>query len=490
MGGGRDVLNAMRSFFFNDGSTSSGQTQDRRSGDAETSLQSDAELAWELQRREMVADERNLRGQCEETGATPSRGHGEEFMRQAVQQQRQDQQTDAQRGVTARNGRGDVCYACGRGFSMFGMAPRVHVSGESSSSKVHFHMECFVCAACGDRIATGTQIRWHNSEIYHPTCASRLFDPRCAACDINLREFAHDANGMIWFRTLPYWSDKNERLRFCSPCVERQNACCFSCNRLRLVNEPEMSTLSDGRMSCFSCQCSAIFDTDDAKPLYDEVASFFSSLGMSLKYLPPLMLVDLPALNDAAQSTGTTRHHHNPHDGHRDGGDGRTPTTASTTRGLTLSEERTIRTVVRSGLPGLGSSGGGGGIFGERVVSTATNCEVTAILVLAGMPRLLTGAILAHEMMHAWFRLCEFGRVATKIEEGLCQLLSYMWITCAIDGADPSEKEAGKFFKWTIMHDTSEIYGEGFRDALICYETYGLASTLDYLRTNRRLPLS
>ncbi|KAL7253243.1 hypothetical protein ACSBR1_007719 [Camellia fascicularis] len=32
-------------------------------------------------------------------------------------------------------------------------------------------------------------------------------------------------------------------------------------------------------------------------------------------------------------------------------------------------------------------------------------CEVTAILVLYGLPRLLTGAILAHELMRGWLRL-------------------------------------------------------------------------------------
>lgn len=477
------MLNAMRSFFFSDGGTASRQTQERASGVSETSVQSDAELAWELQRREMMAAD-----DVSTSNGPLRRGDGDSTRHSAQQQQQQQrlgQHTGVQRGASGRNGRGEVCHACGRGF-MFGISPRVHVSSESSSSKVFFHVECFVCAACDGRIAAGSRLRWHNGEIYHPECASRLFDPRCAACGTNLHELARDANGMVWFRTLPFWSEENEQLRFCSPCVERRNAQCFSCNRLRLVNDPEMSTLSDGRMSCFSCQCSAIFDTDDAKPLYDEVASFFSSLGMHLKYLPPLMLVDLPALNDAAQSTTTTSHYHYPHDRHRDA-DGRTTTTtstASTTRGLTLSEERTIRTVVRRS--GLGNSG----VFGERIVSTATNCEVTAILVLAGMPRLLTGSIMAHEMMHAWFRLCEFGRVDTKIEEGLCQLLAYMWITCAIDGADAGEKEAGSFFRWSIMHDPSEIYGEGFRDALICYETYGLASTLDYLRTNRKLPLS
>ncbi|KAG2278054.1 hypothetical protein Bca52824_060609 [Brassica carinata] len=38
----------------------------------------------------------------------------------------------------------------------------------------------------------------------------------------------------------------------------------------------------------------------------------------------------------------------------------------------------------------------------QRVVS---GCPVTAILILYGLPRLLTGSIMAHEMMHAYLRL-------------------------------------------------------------------------------------
>ena len=46
-----------------------------------------------------------------------------------------------------------------------------------------------------------------------------------------------------------------------------------------------------------------------------------------------------------------------------------------------------------------------------RSVSTSlmdqarTTCSVTAILVMYGLPRLLTGCIIAHELMHAWLRM-------------------------------------------------------------------------------------
>lgn len=54
--------------------------------------------------------------------------------------------------------------------------------------------------------------------------------------------------------------------------------------------------------------------------------------------------------------------------------------------------------------------------------------QVTAILVLFGLPYLLTGSILAHECMHAWLRLNGVNHLSLDIEEGLCQLMALLWL--------------------------------------------------------------
>lgn len=58
------------------------------------------------------------------------------------------------------------------------------------------------------------------------------------------------------------------------------------------------------------------------------------------------------------------------------------------------------------------------------------NCgmQVTAILVLYGLPWLLTGTILAHECMHAWLRLRGITQLPLQTEEGLCQLMGLLWL--------------------------------------------------------------
>ncbi|RVW27126.1 Protein DA1-related 1 [Vitis vinifera] len=76
---------------------------------------------------------------------------------------------------------------------------------------------------------------------------------------------------------------------------------------------------------------------------------------------------------------------------------------------------------------------------GYRIIDMMTEpyrlirrCEVTAILILYGLPRLLTGSILAHEMMHAWLRLKGYPNLSQDVEEGICQVLAYMWLDSEI----------------------------------------------------------
>lgn len=72
-----------------------------------------------------------------------------------------------------------------------------------------------------------------------------------------------------------------------------------------------------------------------------------------------------------------------------------------------------------------------GSIFGQAVNTYPVEhreCHVTAILVLFGLPRLLTGSILAHECMHAYLKLTQSPKLTPAVEEGLCQLMAYLWI--------------------------------------------------------------
>ncbi|KAL0401289.1 UNVERIFIED_CONTAM: protein DA1-related 2 [Sesamum latifolium] len=192
------------------------------------------------------------------------------------------------------------------------------------------------------------------------------------------------------------------------------------------------------------------------------------------------------------------------------------------TRGLCLSEEQTVTSILkrprmeRRGLVGIRTQP-------QKLIR---RCEVTAILVLYGLPRLLTGAILAHELMHGWLRLNDYRNLRPEVEEGICQVLSYMWLESEVipgtrsmpststasssstwsygststassssswsaskkGGRSSVENKLGEFFMHQIAHDASPAYGGGYRAAMAAVNKYGLRRTLDHIRYTGTFP--
>ncbi|KAL6527417.1 Protein da1 [Orobanche gracilis] len=170
------------------------------------------------------------------------------------------------------------------------------------------------------------------------------------------------------------------------------------------------------------------------------------------------------------------------------------------TRGVCLSEEQTVS----SRRPRTGAG------YRVRTEPYKSTCQyevrVTAILILYGLPRLLTGTILAHEMMHAWFRLHDdFRNLRQEVEEGMCQVIAGMWLESQIksmsDGNNasnsswlkkptrsPFEEKLGGFYKNQIETDTSEVYGDGFRAGRRAVAKFGLRRTFDHMWRTQNFP--
>lgn len=261
--------------------------------------------------------------------------------------------------------------------------------------------------------------------------------------------------------------------------------------------ETQYLVLEDGRKLCLECLDSSIMETHECQPLYIEIQEFYEGLNMKVEQAIPLLLVEREALNEAMEEE-KKGHHHRPE-----------------TRGLCLSEEQIVRTISRR--PRIG---------GYRIIDMFTEpyklvrkCEVTAILILYGLPRLLTGSIIAHEMMHAWLRLKGYRTLSPNVEEGICQVLGHMWLESEIvpasgsdaplssassssssssgpssSNVDPAasgsskkgkrsdfEKKLGEYFKHQIESDPSTVYGDGFREGIKAVDKYGLKRTLDHI---------
>lgn len=348
----------------------------------------------------------------------------------------------------------------------------------------YFHPECFCCRSCGYPI-TETEFSLSGMDPYHKSCFKELTHPKCEVCH---QFIPTNAAGLIEYRCHPFWSQK-----YCPSHEHDNTARCCSCERLE-SRDARYYSLEDGRSLCLECMESAVMDTGDCQPLYHAIRDYYEGLHMKLDQQIPMLLVQRQALNEAifGEKNG---YHHMPE-----------------TRGLCLSEEQTVASIQKR--PRIG---------GHRLVGMRTEprkltrkCEVTAILVLYGLPRLLTGAILAHELMHGWLRLKGYRNLNPEVEEGICQALSYMWLESELPGSKsmPStststsaassscssssskkggrsqvEKKLGDFFMHQIAHDATPAYGEGFRSANAAVIKYGLRPTLNHIRLTGNFPL-
>ncbi|KAJ7960177.1 Protein DA1-like [Quillaja saponaria] len=337
-----------------------------------------------------------------------------------------------------------------------------------------YHPDCFRCQSCGYPI-TECELSLSGKDPYHKSCFKEMTHPKCEVC----RQFIPtNAAGLIEYRCHPFWSQK-----YC-PTHEHDNTSrCCSCERLESWNA-RYYILEDGRSLCLECMESAIMDTGDCQPLYHAIRDYYEGMNMRLDQQIPMLLVARQALNEAIVGEKHGFHH------------------LPETRGLCLSEEQTVTSILRR--PRIR----GHGLVGMRIQpqKLTQRCEVTAILVLYGLPRLLTGAILAHELMHGWLRLNGYCNLNPGVEEGICQVLSYMWLESEVmpsssaassssslsskKGARSNvENKLGEFFMHQITHDASPAYGCGFRAAHAAVNKYGLHHTLDHIRLTGNFPL-
>ncbi|CAK9178570.1 unnamed protein product [Ilex paraguariensis] len=344
-----------------------------------------------------------------------------------------------------------------------------------------WHPECFRCHACNQPISD-YEFSTSGNYPYHKHCYREHYHPKCDVCK---HFIPTNAAGLIEYRAHPFWSQK-----YCPFHEHDGTPRCCSCERME-PRDTIYVALDDGRKLCLECLDSAIMDTKGCQPLYLDIREFYEGLNMKVEQQVPLLLVERQALNEAM---GGERHghHHMPE-----------------TRGLCLSEEQTVSTIFRR--PRIGAGNRAMGMRTEPFKLTR-RCEVTAILILYGLPRLLTGSILAHEMMHAWLRLRGYGTLSQDVEEGICQVLAHMWLESQIKslsgsnfattssssssftsskqqgGRSPFDRKLGEFFRHQIQSDTSPVYGNGFRAGNHAVLKYGLPRTLDHIRRTGTFP--
>ncbi|KAG5564110.1 hypothetical protein RHGRI_000330 [Rhododendron griersonianum] len=104
------------------------------------------------------------------------------------------------------------------------------------------------------------------------------------------------------------------------------------------------------------------------------------------------------------------------------------------------------------------------------------------------------GATLTHEMGHALIRLQDWTfTLERKVEEGICEAISYEWLKYTVTNYDPSytQKEA-EIAKRVRIQEMSTIetgkYAAEFREARRAIKKYGLKRTLKHVARWRDIP--
>ncbi|XP_024520541.1 protein DA1-related 1 isoform X2 [Selaginella moellendorffii] len=287
-----------------------------------------------------------------------------------------------------------------------------------------------------------------------------------------------NSSGLIEYRAHPFWGQK-----YCPLHEKDSTPRCCSCERVE-ARDARFVSLDDGRKLCLECLDSAVMDTHECQHLYHEILDFYEGMNMKISQSIPMLLVERQALNEAREHERDGYHH------------------LPETRGLCLSEEQTVSTVYRK--PKASRSNPVGSMRKESL-RLRRQCEVTAILVLYGLPRLLTGSILAHELMHAWLRLNGYPhQLNPAVEEGICQVMAHTWLESQIgsSGGSSSSSSGGKqkpksinndrfqeFFLHQIAMDSSPAYGDGFRAGHQSVVQFGLSRTLEHIKLTGSFPV-
>ncbi|KAM1348235.1 hypothetical protein FF1_002512 [Malus domestica] len=307
-----------------------------------------------------------------------------------------------------------------------------------------WHPECFVCITCKLPI-TDHEFSVSEDSPYHVSCYKAQHFPNCDVCKtlIPIRK----SDGLIEYRQHPFWLQK-----YC-PSHERDGTPrCYSCERM----EPwatKYFLLPDGRKQCSECNDSEIMDDHKCNSLFLQVQAFFEDLDMKFEQQIPVILVGRRTLN---KDTKVERlgHHYLPE-----------------TRAV-FSAEPIVTSILRM-LKG--------------------HSRITSIRMLYGLPRLLSGSILAALMMHAWLRLNGYRNLSPEVGYGIYQVLAHTWLDSETSSGSSSTmsnegKKLGEFFKYSIETNTT-IYGQGFRAGNQAVLKHGLRRTLDHIRTTGAFPI-
>ena len=427
-----------------------------------------------------------------------------------------------------------ACPACGEPFDGGGGGGG---GAAVAAAGALWHARCLACAGCGaslcaaarpprccvrrprrpPRLAEGRLVASvAEGRVYHAACAVAALGapPHCAVCGAAVSGGAYARHPAALYY----------RQAWCAWHGRRPAKCC-ACERLQPDAGP-FAALHDGRRLCLECLGTAVVCAEDAAGAAAEVERFFGGV-LGVPVVPGGANGARAAGGSAggaddggenggggdaaAGPTGEAAAGDGVGDGGAGGGSasnssvgavfdvhlvdeaeirrrvaacapgGASPAQpAGEARGLCLGETTAALRVVSARRGGEEGSGGGEDIgegvgvrVEEKQVTLVRRGSVSAVLVLFGLPWLLTGAVLAHEFVHAHLRLSACRRLDPVVEEGLCELASWLFLEWQRGRPAGGHIPPPACHQHHISEQTDAVYGRGFRAARAALEAAG-----------------
>jgi hypothetical protein len=101
--------------------------------------------------------------------------------------------------------------------------------------------------------------------------------------------------------------------------------------------------------------------------------------------------------------------------------------------------------------------------------------RVPEIKLLRGRPRLMQGAVIAHELGHAWLFQKGLHGLPKDVEEGFCVNCSHQWLSQSI-------APRAAYFMDRIARNPDPTYGGGFRKVQALAGKQGLPAVISQIR--------
>ena len=305
------------------------------------------------------------------------------------------------------------------------------------------------CSVCGTAIKPGTKYFKADERTF---CSRKCLDsyiesklPRCSACNKPVRGECFKKDGKIYCskeclsttfprcvvcgRHSPDGSYFNgDKRNFVCPACANGPRCC-SC----LLPCKDYTRLDDGRCLCTRCGQNAVFDSEDAEKVFQDIRNLMKKdLGISTDHRINFTLTDIGTLKSCSENSSPGQE-----------------------QGVFIFKTSIENTVTNKGV----------------VVKSVVKERVSSIMALYGLSRGKFIEVIAHELAHDWMQENYPDIQDLRVKEGWAEFIAAK-VNVILDNPDSNLR---------MEHNPDPVYGDGYRFFRGLYSKGGMRAVINFL---------